>query len=264
MALIGLILGGLLGLGLVQLLGGGLPLPRPRRLASRAWLLGVAVAVGLTLWTGWPVLGLAGGFLSAQMLRSRAEARADRRILDRRAELARIASRLRDACLAGHGLPAALGIAAASAGPETRGDMQALSRAVREVGVGRAFAAFAERADDPIFAVFARMVGEADRHGSDTLSSLLTCLATQTAKEVATARETAARHGGPRAVAPVAASFAVVLLIAVRFGSPAYAATYGDAVGQLMMAIAFAPIGLGYAAMARLGRVRRSLSWGAG
>ena len=258
-----LVLGGLIGFGLLQLLGGGMALPRPRRLPSSGWLAGAIVAVGLTLWTGWPVLGIAGGFLAAQMMRSRAEARAERRILERRAELARIAARLRDACLAGHGVPGAVSIAAASAGPATREDMQALARAVREVGVGRAFAAFADRADDPIFAVFARMVGEADRHGSDSLSSLLTRLATQSAKEVAAARETSARHGGPRAVAPVAAAFAVLLLIAVRFGSPAYAQTYSDAVGQLMMGIAFVPIGLGYAAIARLGRVRRGLSWGA-
>ena len=265
MALIGLVLGAVIGLGLLQLLGGGggISLPHPRRLVSKGWVLGVAVGVGIVLWTGWPVLGLAAGVLTAQMLRSRAEAASERRTLERRSELAGIAGRLRDACLAGYGLPAAVGIAAAGAGAETRDDLEALARAVREVGVGRAFAAFAERADDPIFAVFGRVVREADRQGSDTLSSLLNRLATQTAKEVATARETAARHNEPRAVAPVAAVFALVLLLAVRFGSPAYAAAYSDAVGQLMMAIAFVPLGLGYAAIARLGRARRDLSWGA-
>jgi Flp pilus assembly protein TadB len=264
-ALIGLVLGALIGLGLVQLLGGGgVALPRPRRLPSGGVMLGGCVAVGLTLWTRWPVLGIAGGVLAAQMLKSRAEAATERRTLERRAELARIAGRLRDACLAGHGLPAAVSIAAASAGPETHSDLAALARAVREVGVGRAFAAFAERADDPIFAVFARMVREADRQGSDTLSSLLSRLATQTAKEVAAARETAARHNGPRAVAPVAAVFAVALLLGVRFGSPAYAAAYSDAAGQLMMAAAFVPLAVGCAAIARLGRALRDLSWGAG
>src|SRR5207302_1418730 len=132
------------------------------------------------------------------MLHSADERAQERRTLARRAELARVASRLRDACLAGHGLPAAVSIAAAAAGPETRQDTEALARAVREVGVGRAFAAWGERAPDPIFGVFARMVGEADRQGSDALSSLLTRLATQTAKEVSAARETAAHQGGHR------------------------------------------------------------------
>src|ERR1043166_5630588 len=154
MALIGLLLGSLVGLGLVQLFGGAKALPRPRRPPSKGLALGLCLGLGLELWTGWPVLGLAGGFLAAQMLRSRAEAAEERRTLERRAELSRIAGRIRDACLAGHGLPAAVSIAAAGAGPETRSDMEALARAVRDVGVGRAFAAFAERSLDPIFGVF--------------------------------------------------------------------------------------------------------------
>jgi Flp pilus assembly protein TadB len=261
-ALIGMFLGAVLGLGIVQLLRGGRPLPRPHRQPPKGVLAGVGAGVVLLVVTGWPVLALAGGFLASQMLHSAAEREEERRTLARRAELARVASRLRDASLAGHGLPAAIAIAAAAAGPETRDDMLALARAVREVGVWRAFAAWGERAPDPIFGVFARMVGEADRQGSDALSSLLTRLATQTAKEVSAARETAAHQGGPRTTALVVAVVAVGLLLSVRFGSPAFAAAYSDAPGQVMMAAAFIPLGLGYWTMARLGRGRHGLSWG--
>jgi len=261
-ALIGMFLGPLVGLGVVQILRGGPFLPRlPRRL-PKGLVIGLVAGVVLLLVTGWPVLALAGGFLATQMLHSRAEAAEERRTLARRAELARVSSRLRDACLAGHGLPAAVGIAAAAAGPQTREDMTALARAVREVGVGRAFTAWGERAPDPIFGVFARMVGEADRQGSDALSSLLTRLATQTAKEVSAARETAAHQGGPRTTALVVAVVAVGLLLSVRFGSPSFAAAYSDPTGQVMMAAAFVPIAVGYRAMARLGRGRHGLSWG--
>ena len=262
MALIGMFLGAVIGFGIVQLLRGGRPLPRPRRQPPKGLVVGLVAGVGLLVLTGWPVLAVAGGFLASQMLHSASERAQDRRTLARRAELGRVASRLRDACLAGHGLPAAVGIAAAAAGPETRDDMLALARAVREVGVARAFAAWGERAPDPIFGVFSRMVGEADRQGSDALSSLLTRLATQTAKEVSAARETAAHQGGPRTTALVVAVVAVGLLLSVRFGSPAFADAYSDPPGQVMMAAAFIPLGLGYWTMARLGRGRHGLSWG--
>jgi hypothetical protein len=55
---------------------------------------------------------------------------------------------------------------------------------------------------------------------------------------------------------------AVGLLLGVRFGSPTFAAAYSDPPGQVMMAAAFIPLGLGYWAMARLGRGRHGLSWG--
>ena len=55
---------------------------------------------------------------------------------------------------------------------------------------------------------------------------------------------------------------AVGLLLGIRFGSPTFAAAYSDAPGQVMMAAAFIPLGLGYWAMARLGRGRHGLSWG--
>lgn len=262
MALIGMFLGAVAGLGIVQLLRGGRPLPRPKRQLPKGVVVGLVAGAGLLLLTGWPVLAVAGGFLASQMLHSADERAEERRTLARRAELARVASRLRDACLAGHGLPAAVGIAAAAAGPETSDDMEALARAVREVGVGRAFAVWGERSPDPIFGVFSRMVGEADRQGSDALSSLLTRLATQTAKEVSAARETAAHQGGHRTTALVVAMLAVGLLLGVRFGSPTFAGAYSDAPGQVMMAAAFIPLGLGYWAMARLGRGRHGLSWG--
>ena len=262
MALIGMFLGAVAGLGIVQILRGGRPLPRPKRQPPKGVVVGLVADAALLLMTGWPVLAVAGGFLASQMLHSAAERAEERKTLARRAELARVASRLRDACLAGHGLPAAVGIAAAAAGPEIREEMEALARAVREVGVGRAFAAWGERAPDPIFGVFARMVGEADRQGSDALSSLLTRLATQTAKEVSAARETAAHQGGPRTTALVVAVVAVGLLLSVRFGSPSFAAAYSDPTGQVMMAAAFVPIAVGYRAMTRLGRGRHGLSWG--
>jgi Flp pilus assembly protein TadB len=262
MALIGMLLGALIGLGILQLTRRGRPLPRPRRRPPTGVLVGIGAGVGLALVTGWPVLGIAGGFLATQILAGARETSAQRQTLNRRAELARVASRLRDACLAGHGLPAAVSIVAAEAGPGIRPEMVALAQAVREVGVGRAFAAYAESAPDPIFGLFARMVGEADRSGSAALSSLLTRLASQTAKEVSAARETQARQ--ERATPFIVATFAVGVLVAMRFGSPTYAAAYRDGVGQLVMAIAFIPIGLGYWVMVRSQRLAgQMLSWGA-
>jgi Flp pilus assembly protein TadB len=263
-ALIGMLLGALIGLGILELARGGRPLPRLRlrRRLPATVLLGIGAGLGLFLLTGWPVLGVAGGFLAAQVLQGARETRQLRQTLARRGELAWVAARLRDACLAGHGLPAAVGIVAAEAGPGIKQDMIALAKAVREVGVGRAFATYAQRAPDPIFGLFARVVGEADRQGSDALSSLLTRLASQTSKEVAAARETEARQ--ERATALVVASFAIGLLVAMRFGSPTYTAAYGDPLGQLVMAGAFIPIGLGYWAMVRSRhRAGQMLSWAA-
>lgn len=262
MALIGMLLGALVGLGILGLLYPGPPLPRPRRPVPVTLLVGTAVGVALFVLTGWPVLGVASGFLAAQILAGAREARRQRATLARRAELARAASRLRDACLAGHGLPAAVAIAASEADPCVRPEFAALAQAVREVGVGRAFAAYEQRAGDPLFSLFARMVGEADRQGSDVLSSLLTRLAAQTAKEVAAARESDARQ--ERATPLIVASFAVGLLVAMRLGSATYAAAYRDAAGQAAMAVAFVPIGLGYWVMVRTRqRAGRMLSWGA-
>lgn len=267
-ALVGLFLGVVIGVAIVQLLRDGEPaaVPTHRRPPPRVlpWLVGVGSGLCLLLLTGWPVLGLAGGFILAQMLKSILEDRKQAKVLRRRAELARFAANLRDACVAGHGMADAVRIAAATAGPTIRADMALLAAEVRRVGVGSAFARQALTAPDPLFRVFATMVGEADRQGGGALSGLLTQLARQTMREVTGARESRASLGGQRATAPVVASTAIVILLAVRFASPAYAGAYSDAAGQVGMALGLTPIGIGYLLMVRAQRsASRALSWGA-
>jgi Flp pilus assembly protein TadB len=266
---IGLLVGGLIGLALVQILRGSNAAPRSRRRRpsprAMVWLAGVGSGLILTALTGWPVLGVAGGFLIAQMVKGFREQREQRILLARRAELARFASGLRDACLAGHGMSDAVRIAAGNAGPAIRADMEALAAAVQKVGVGRAFGAYARVAPDPLFRVFAVMVGEADRQGSGALSGLLTKLAKQTSREVTANRESGAEQGGQRATAPIVAFIAIGLLLLIRIGSPAYVHAYSDAIGQAGMAAGLLPIGIGYLLMVRTGRAAtRTLSWGDG
>lgn len=58
-----------IGLGILQLARGGQPLPRMRPPSGRRLpttvLVAIAAGVGLFLLTGWPVLGIAGGFLAS-------------------------------------------------------------------------------------------------------------------------------------------------------------------------------------------------------
>lgn len=267
--LIGLCLGLIAGVAVVQLLrGGGGQRPAPRRRPSATavlWLVGVGSGLALFVVTGWPVFGVAGGFLVAQMVAGAREVREQRRVQERRAELARFASAMRNACLAGYGMPEAVRIAASNAGPAIRDEVGTLAAAVQRVGVGKAFSTYGQSASDPLVRVFATMVGEADRAGGGALSELLSQLARQTMREISGTREAAAGQGGQRATAPIVAFVGLLLLLLIRFASPAYARAYNDAAGQLGMAAGLIPIGLGYVAMVRINRsAGRAMSWGGG
>src|SRR5207237_4791247 len=87
-ALIGMFLGAAAGLGIVQLLRAGRPLPHPKRQPPKGVVVGLVAGAALLLLTGWPVLAVAGGFLASQMLHSADERAQERRTLARRAELA--------------------------------------------------------------------------------------------------------------------------------------------------------------------------------
>ena len=267
--LIGLCLGLVAGVALLQLLRGGRtePATTRRRPSARAvlWLVGLGSGVAMFAVTGWVVFGIAGGFLVAQMVAGAREMREQRRILERRAELARFASSMRNACLAGYGMPDAIRIAAGNAGPAIRAEVVALSGAVQRVGVGKAFQTFGESATDPLVRVFATMVGEADRAGGGALSELLSQLARQTMREISGTREASAGQGGQRATAPIVAGVGLMLLLLMRFASPSYARAYSDAAGQLGMAAGLVPIGIGYLVLVRINRsVGRAMSWGGG
>lgn len=267
--LIGLCLGLVAGVAVLQLVHGGAA-ERPARRGRPSpktvlWLVGVGSGVALFVVTGWPVFGVAGGFLVAQMVAGAREVREQRKVLERRAEIARFASGMRNACLAGYGLPDAVRIAASNAGPAIREEVGALAAAVQRVGVGKAFSTYGQAASDPLVRVFATMVGEADRAGGGALSELLSELARQTMREISGTREAAAGQGGQRATAPIVAFVGLLLLLLIRFASPAYAQAYDDAAGQLGMAAGLIPIGLGYLAMSRINRsAGRAMSWGGG
>jgi tight adherence protein B len=250
----------LFGLGLVFVFD-GLVRPHARIEAQRLRRLGpkaLAGAVGVGLGyiaTGWPIAAVCTGLVAAAVPEMIRRARGERARLERREAIAEVSSRLRDAIRSGIGLADALRNVAERAPARLRADLRRLVSEARVSGLGEAAGAFADRVADPSAELFASALVTAERLGSRNLSEVLDALAESTTAEAAAVREARARQTRNRVSARIVAAVPILLLLAIRQANPAYLAPFESALGQAILAFAFALIWAGYVAMQRAARI---------
>lgn len=223
---------------------------------TAAAAVGAVVAYAVT---GWPMAAIAGAAVGAAVPGMLLRSRDERARLERREAIAELSGRLRDAIRSGIGIADALATSAETAPPRIRTDVRRLVSEARVADLPRAAGAFAERVSDPSADLLASALGTSERLGSRNLSEVLDALAEATSAQAAAVREARARQTRNRISARIVAAVPIVLLLAIRQANPAYLAPFTSALGQTVLALAFALIWVGYVAMRRAARIDWSL-----
>jgi Flp pilus assembly protein TadB len=137
-----------------------------------------------------------------------------------------------------------------------RPEWEALVRDQRLIGLGPALAAMRERLADPTGDLVFLALALAEQTGGRNVTSVLARLSQTTRARVrlqAAVRAEQARH---RLTAQVIAGMPLALLLVVRSINPDYLAVYDTLLGQAVIGLAVAMVGLGYVLMLLVGRLR--------
>jgi Flp pilus assembly protein TadB len=246
--------------------GGIEPVERPARppsrlrtlLSSSAWpgrrnrlLAGVVAAFAVFLLSGWPVAALAMGagvYAVPPML----SGRAPQRRIARLEALAQWSRRLAEMMGASRGLEQALADSARIAPEAIRAPVTVLAeRLNNHANAEEALRAFADELDDPIADLIAcALVLAARRRGPGTREALR-LLADAVEHEVLVRRDVEAERAGLRTTLIVIVA-SVVVLSGLFASSQTFAAPYGTALGQTVLAVVATIYGAGLWWMRRL------------
>jgi tight adherence protein B len=259
----GILVGVTLGLGILLVFDGlTRPVNKPdlrevaRKLGARG-AGGLAGAVVGYATTGWMIAGVAGAILGTTLPNLIIKSRTERDRLQKLEALAFVSARLRDSIRSGIGLQDAIANIATQAPSILAPDLQRLAIDLRMSEPQSAGEDFARRFDHSVATLFGSAISLSDRLGAGNASEILDSLAEATAAQSSTLREVKARHTRQRLSARVVAAVPIILLIAIRHSNPGYLEPFNGLIGQLMLAFAFCMIGVGYAAMSRMGGLER-------
>lgn len=263
MALLGALIGSLVGVGVWLTVAGLIPRPvrdvpagRPvhwRAVLPRSGAAVAAFGVGWLL-TGWPAVGLLGAASSvvAPLLVTARRARDE--VNERSEALAGWAEMLRDSITAHAGLREAIALSAPVAPAAIRPQVQALAVRAERQPLGMALRHFATDVADPVAdLIVAALVIAADRQ-AQRLSELLTQIAVA-AREQASMRlrvETgrARTYASSRALVVITFGLAVGLLVF----SPTFMAPYDTLTGQAVLMVIGALFGAALVALVAMSR----------
>lgn len=267
--LVGGLLGALVGLGLLVAVAGWygqldrsprVVRPASHRLDRLSWRAGLA-AIGVALAavaTGWPVAMAAAGLLGWVVPSFVGLRGTRRRQLARSEAIAVWAEMLRDLLVSNAGLHEAIGKSARVAPEAIREQVQALYVRARRGDLADALSRFADELDDPIADTVVAALQIADRRAVSDLGSMLAAVATSTRETVAMQlRINAARartYRTAQLIVVIVGFFIGLLLLSNR----EYMAPFGTFTGQVVLAVAFALIGMSVWAMIALSRPARS------
>ena len=271
--MIGWLLGAAFGLGILLIFDSFIrPAPartaaevrlrqRPRfgldRLVGRlGWGAVAAVVAGVLTMalTGWIALAIVAAVLAAAAPGMIERAQRQRAQIARREALAQVAGRLRDAVRGARGLPEAIELAADTAPAALAKELALLKENVARLGVVEGLEQLRQASDDPMLRSFATMLERAYRSGSRRVGTLLEVVAEGAALQARTQREIRARQTATRAEAGIVGGLPVVALLALRATNPSFLSAYASFQGQVVMAVAFGLIAIGYYLASRTGR----------
>jgi hypothetical protein len=224
-------------------------------------LRAILAVVGLALagwWTRWPA-AMAACAVVGWLVPSFAGLRAHRRRQLARSEaVATWAEMLRDLLVSNAGLHEAIGKSARVAPVAIRSEVKALYVRTQRGELGPALARFADDLDDGIADTVVTALQIADQRAVADLGGMLAAVASSTRETVAMQlRINAARartYRTAQLIAGIVAFFVGVLVLTNR----GYMAPFGTAVGQLVLALVAAVVGVSIWAMVVLSRPVRS------
>ncbi|TMR04362.1 type II secretion system F family protein [Actinomadura soli] len=227
-------------------------------LRSTAWpgrrnrlLAGAAVALVVFLLSGWPVAALAmaaGAYAVPPML----SGRAPQRQIARLEALAQWSRRLAEMMGASRGLEQALADSARIAPEAIRAEVSVLAeRLNNHANTEQALRRFADELDDPIADLIACALVLASRRRGPGTREALRLLADAVEQEVLVRRDVEAERAGLRTTLVVIVASVVVLSVLFA-SSQTFAAPYGTALGQTVLAVVAAIYGCGLWWMRRL------------
>ena len=225
--------------------------PEGRLVRVLAGAMGAAAAFALT---GWPVVALAGAVAGFSTPRLLGERRSSSRRIDTTEALAEAAAGLRDAVRGGLGISDGLTSLATWGPPLLRQEIATLATESGRLGLDAAARRFAGLMNNPGADLLAATLAFNDRVGGRHVAEVLDAMAEELAAEARTVRELRARQARQRASARIVALAPAALLLALRQINPGYLDAYGSSAGQIVLGMAAALIGLGYALMLRIAR----------
>ncbi|MFA1543501.1 type II secretion system F family protein [Actinomadura monticuli] len=227
-------------------------------LRSSAWpgrrnrlLAAAVVALAVFLLSGWPVAALAMG-AGAYAVPPMLSGRASQRRIARLEALAQWSRRLAEMMGASRGLEQALADSARIAPEAIRAPVSVLSeRLNNHANTEQALRVFADELDDPIADLIACALVLASRRRGPGTREALRMLADAVEHEVLVRRDVEAERAGLRTTLIVIVA-SVVVLSALFASSQTFAAPYGTALGQTVMAVVAAIYSAGLCWMRRL------------
>lgn len=243
--------GAVTALGLFMVVVALLPSPdarpvrrrRPRMVVPSGrwgtWRWVAAVVAGAALWaaTGWPVAGGIAGVAVVGLPVLLTTGKVATARIGRVEAIEEWSRRLGDVLLTGVGLEQAIATTARTVPAAIDSDVRALSaRLSARWSTEDALRAFADDLDCQAgdLLVAALLLGV--RRRGPGLAKVLASLADTLAEEVAVARRIEAERAKPRTTAR-AVTFITLAVAAAGLANPAYLAPYGDALGQLILAV---------------------------
>jgi tight adherence protein B len=237
------------------LAGAGLPDVAPSQFALASGVAGLVCAVLAQLTLGWPIVAVVAFGLGLALPFSYFARRRDRRRAQIQEELADAIDQLTATVRAGLAMSEALAGLAVHGPVRLRPEWEALVRDQQLIGLGPALAAMRERLADPTGDLVFLALAFAEQNGGRNVTSVLAKLSQTTRARVrlqAAVRAEQARH---RLTAQVLALMPLALLLVVRSINPDYLAVYDTLLGQAIIGVAVALVGLGYVLMLLLARL---------
>ena len=206
--------------------------------------------------TGWPMAGIGGAVLGAFVPEMVARNREERLRIDRMEAVSEVASRIRDSLRSGIALQEAISIAATRPPAAIAQELRRLVADMRMEGIDAAVKSLPHRDQDFSSEILAAALSVSERFGARNTAEVLDALSEATTSRALTLREARARQTHNRVSARIVVATPILLLLIIQRTSPAYLEPFGTPVGQLVLAFAFALMGIGYWAMLRAARIQ--------
>lgn len=205
--------------------------------------------------TGWPMATIAGAIVGAVVPEMVARSREERERIDRMEAVSEVASRIRDSLRSGIALQEAISIVARRPPAAIAHDLRRLVADMKIEGIGAAVRSLSRRSGDFSSEVLAAALSVSERFGARNTAEVLDALSEATTSRALTLREARARQTHNRASARIVVATPILLLLIIQRTSPGYLEPFGTPIGQLVLALAFALMGVGYWAMLRAARI---------
>lgn len=237
------------------LAGAGLADVAPSQFVGASSLAGLLCAFVAQLVLDWPLVALVAFGLGLALPFGYYARRRDQRRAVIQDELADAIDQLTASVRAGLSLSEALAGLAVQGPRGLRPEWETLVRDQRLVGLGPALEALRARLADPTADLMLLALAFAERTGGRNLTSVLDRLSVSVRARVRLRAAVRAEQARQRLTAQILAGMPLALLVLIRAISPEYLAIYDTLLGQAILGIALAMVGVGYVLMLFLGKL---------